>query len=339
MTGLRIATLLFITVAGPLHAATFANEYELLKKLPPEVQAFIVDHGTPDAQGYTSFNHRDQKWYEAGMQRGGCRMLIGAVLDGDAARAEAAWKAVEVTFAHQLEDGGFESNLKPGDTFPPTKVERVETACFFLQEMARAILVIEASPMSAQFKERIEALRPKLKHAGEFIESGRTALVWKVGHTANRLLIGAKAFGLCGVVLKDEGLKASAVKLIEEALKRRDEGGVFIENQGRDSSYDAVCLLMAQVLGIYLPHPALEDATQKTMAWLRTRVQEDGRVETEGNTRTGVGKEASALAGHPKQVNYPEVAQTFAFYGMLHDDAEYIELAKKVDAYRRTHSL
>lgn len=339
MIGLRVALLLCATVVAPLHAATFANEYELLKKLPPEVQAFIVDHGVPDEQGYTSFNHRDQKWYEAGMQRGGCRMVIGAVLDGDTARADAAWKAIEVTFAHQLDDGGFESNLKPGDTFPATKVERVETACFFLQECSRAILIIQASPRAPQFKERIDALLPKLKHAGEFIESGRDALVWKVGHTANRLLIAAKAFGLTGIVLKDETLKASAGKLVEEALKRRDEGGVFIENKGRDSSYDAVCMLMAQVLSIYLPNPALDDAVQKTMAWLRTRVEDDGKVQVEGNTRTGVGKEASPLAGHPKQVNYPEVAQTFAFYSQLHDDPACLKIAKKVDAYRKSHSL
>ncbi len=134
------------------------------------------------------------------------------------------------------------------------------------------------------------------------------------------------------MVLDDETLKASSRKLVQEALKRRDADGVFIERGGRDSSYNAVSLLMGQVLLMYLPDPALEEAMVKTMAWERTRIHDTGEVEVDGNTRTVVGLE-SGISGKPKDVNYSEVAQALCYYGMLHDDADAVELAKKVAAW------
>lgn len=312
----------------------FASEYELLRQVPPTLFALFADKSEPDEQGFVGFHHRDGKWYEAGMQRGGCRMLIGAVVTGDEKRADAAWRAIDVTFAHQIDDGGFLSNPKPGDQHPATKAERIETAYFFLQELGHAILVVTASPMEGHFHDRIEALEPKLRRATAFLQSGFDTIYPKCGHTANRLLIAAKAFGLCGVVLNDDTLKASSGKLVAMALKRRDADGVFIERGGRDSSYNAVSLLMGQVLLLYLPNPDLDAAMVKTMAWERTRIKETGEVDVEGNTRTGVGLE-TGISGQPKKVNYPEVAQALCYFGMLHDDSGAIALAEKVQAWNK----
>lgn len=312
--------------------ASFSSEYELFQQMPPAARSLMTDTSEPDAQGFVGFHHRDGKWYEAGMQRGGCRMLISAVVAGDEKRADSAWRAIEVTFAHQIDDGGFLSSPKPGDKHPATKAERVETAFFFLQELGRAILVVRASPMESHFHDRLVALEPKLRRATAFLQSGFDGIVLKCGHTANRLLISAKAFGLCGVVLNDEALKASSAKLVAAALKRRDADGVFIERGGRDSSYNAVSMLMGQVLLLYLPNPELDAAMVKTMAWQRTRIKETGQVDVEGNTRTGVGRE-TGMSGHPKKVNYSEVVQALCYFGVIHDDPSAITLAEKVQAW------
>lgn len=305
------------------------SEYELLRQFPPPVlSGMITNTGAPDAQGFIGFHHRDGAWYEAGMQRGGCWMLIGAVVAGDTNRADAAWRSIETTFAHQIADGGFLSVRKPGDTHEPTHPERVETAYFYLQELGHALLVVRASPMEKHFHARITALEPNLRRAAAFIESGYETILAKVGHTANRLFIAAKAFGLCGIVLDDEKLKATARLLTTEALKRRDAEGVFIERGGRDSSYNAVSLLMAQVLLLHLPDAKLEAALGPAMAWQRTRVLPSGEVLIAGNTRTGSGQEQ--MMGHPKDVNYREVALAFAYFGMTHKDAEALQLAEKV---------
>src|SRR5437867_11869021 len=87
-------------------AAKFASEYELFRQLPSATLAGLVtNNGQPDAQGFIGFHQRDGKWYEAGMQRGGCWILIGAVVAGDQKRADDAWRSVEATFARQVEVG------------------------------------------------------------------------------------------------------------------------------------------------------------------------------------------------------------------------------------------
>jgi hypothetical protein len=311
--------------------ATFASEYELLRRLPASLAGVITNTGAPDAQGFIGFHQRDGKWYEAGMQRGGCWMLIGAVVAGDAARADNAWRSIETTFAHQTEDGGFLSVRKPGYLHEPTKAERVETAFFYLQELGHAILVVQASPLEGHFHDRIAALEPKLRRACAFIQAGYDGIILKAGHTANRMFIAAKAFGLCGLILKDDVLKKSSRKLVAVAMAKRDADGVFVEKGGRDSSYNAVSLLMAQVLALYLPDPELDAALVKAMAWERTRIKPTGEVQVAGNTRTGLGQEQ--MMGKPKTVNYREVALALCYFGMTHDDPGALAQAEKVHAW------
>ena len=327
-----LSALAVIGVGSSAAAVNFASEYELLRQLPTAaLSGVITNTGVPDAQGFIGFHQQQGKWIEAGMQRGGCWMLIGAVVAGDEKRADEAWRSIDATFAHQVEDGGFLSVRKPEISHKPTRAERVETAFFYLQELGHAILVVQASPMEGHFHDRIEALKPKMRRACAFIQSGRDGIVKKVGHTANRLFIAAKAFGLCGIVLNDEELKATSRKLVALALERRDADGVFIEKSGRDSSYNAVSLLMGQVLAIYQPDPVLDAAFVKAMAWERTRIQPTGEVEVKGNTRTGVGKEV--YMGHPKNVNYREVILALCYFGMIHDNPRDLELAEKVCAW------
>ena len=200
---------LFVAGLGlPAAAANFASEYELLRQLPTAaLSGVFTNTGVPDAQGFIGFHQQQGKWIEAGAQRGGCWMLIGAVVAGDEKRADEAWRSIDATFARQVEDGGFLSVRRPGISHWPTRAERVETAFFYLQELGHAILVVQASPMEGHFHERIEALKPRMRRACAFIQANRDGIVKKVGHTANRLFIAAKAFGLCGIILSDEGSK------------------------------------------------------------------------------------------------------------------------------------
>jgi hypothetical protein len=313
-------------------SGSFSSEYELLRKLPGSIlPGVITNTGLPDEHGFIGFHQREGKWIEAGMQRGGCWMLIGAVVAGDVPRADAAWKSIEATFARQVEDGGFLSVKKPEASHEPTLPERVETAFFYLQELGHAILVVQASPMEGHFHDRIAALKPKMRRACGFIQSGYDGIIVKAGHTANRMFIAAKAFGLCGKILEDEELKASSRKLVAVALKRRDGDGVFVESGGRDSSYNAVSLLMAQVLALYLPDPVLAAALDRAMEWQRTRILPTGEVSVQGNTRTGVGKEV--FMGQPKAVNYHEVVLALCYFGMTHDDPPLLALAEKVHTW------
>ena len=300
-------------------AEPIRKEYDLLLKIPRP----IIEPMIPSQPGTIIIG------------RGGCRYLIAAVVTGDQARADDAWKSIDATFAQQAKDGGLEGG--GGPWYLPFNAHgvRVENMYFFLQELGHALLVVQASPMEPHFHDRIEALKPRLRKACNFIQKGYSTIIPKVGHTANRLLIAAKAFGLCGLVLDDSQLKASSSLLVRAALERRDKDGVFIERGGRDSSYNAVSILMGTHLSLYIPNPDLEAAFIPAMAWQKARIKPTGEVEVEGNTRTGVGKEPSK-SGIPKQVNYGEVSQTLWYYGVLHDDPGSIALALKVEEYRRS---
>ena len=66
---------------------------------------------------------------------------------------------------------------------------------------------------------------------------------------------------------------------------------MFIENGGRDSSYNVVSIFFGQVLALHVPLPEFEAALPAAVAWELTRIRDTGEVDVTGNTRTGVGKE------------------------------------------------
>jgi hypothetical protein len=324
-------------LAAGLAAAALARptEFELLKKFPPGRLTALVAGGAPDANGWVGGNRSQRTWIGVGTQRGGCWYLIGAVVAGDVARADDAWRSIDAAFAQQLPDGSFAQGPKD-DTGPADpRTASVQGTFFYLQELSHALLVIRQSPLEPHFRERIAALEPKIRRAGAFISAGYNTIIENSTKAVNRIIIAAKAFGLSGLVLHDEQLIATSRKLVAYALTLRDADGVFIEKGGRDSSYNAVSIFFGQVLALHLDLPELETAFPAAMAWEVTRIKPTGEVEVEGNSRTGVGKET--YLGQPKGVNYKEIVFTLTFYGLVHHDDRALALADKVFAWSEAH--
>ncbi len=305
------------------------TEYEVLRAFPPGRLAALSAGDLPDRHGFTGGNRTLGKWLEAGPQRGSCRAVIAGVVLGDLARADDAWRGIDTAFAHQRPDGGFEAGIRPNGQSARPLPAAVETSFFFLQELGRAILVIRQSPHEAHFRDRIGALEPKLRRACDFMASGYDTILPHHGHAVNRVLIAAKAFGTCGLVLRDERLVDQARRLVAFAVTRRDEAGVFLEKGGRDSSYNAVSILFGGVLALHLPLPELDAALPSAVAWQISRVRDTGEVMAEGNTRTGVGKEPG-FDGKAKDVNYNEVVLALTIYGLAHHDPSALAAADRV---------
>ncbi len=310
------------------------TEYEVLRSLPPGWLEEISRNDMPDAQGLAGGNRSQGRWIEAGAQRGSCRAVIAAVVTGDLERADQAWRGITTTFEHQREDGGFTAAERPNGGSSATGPAAVETAYFFLQELGRAILVIRQSPHEAHFREHIQAIQPKLRKACDFLAAGESTILPKSRKAVNRVFIAAKAFGTCGRVLNDESLVATSRRLVAEALLQRDADGVFLEHGGRDSSYNAVSLLFAQVLALHVPMPELDEALKKAARWQVSRVLDSGEVDARGNTRTGVGKEPG-YNGQPKGINHNEVILALALHGVVHGDRRAMDAAGRVLAWTR----
>ncbi len=308
------------------------REYDVLRAFPAGRLESLSRGDIPDARGLTGSNRANGSWLEAGPQRGSCRGVISAVVAGNMTAADDAWRGIDVAFEHQRPDGGFDAEIRPNGSSARPHGAAVETAFFFLQELGRAILVIRQSPHEGHFHARIVALEPKIRRACEFISAGYDTIIANSSHAVNRIIIAAKAFGTCGLVLHDDALVATSRRLIAHALTLRDKEGVFIENGGRDSSYNVVSILFGQVLALHVPLRDFEAALPAAVGWELTRIRETGEVDVTGNTRTGVGKEKS-YSGQPKNVNYTEVVLALTYYGLVHHDPAVLAAADRVFAY------
>lgn len=335
---MKLIPFVVATLVSCVTALAARSEYEILRSLPAGRFAAITAGDKPDAKGLTGSNHLNGSWLEAGPQRGSCRAVIAAVVAGDLAAADDAWRGIDVAFAHQRADGGFEAAERPNGASAKPLAAAVETAFFFLQEYGRAVLVIRQSPHAAHFEARITALEPQLRRAAAFITAGYDTIIASSSKAVNRIIIAAKAFGTCGVALKDDKLVALSRQLIAHALTLRDPEGVFIENGGRDSSYNVVSILFGQVLALHVPLPEFEAALPAAVAWQLTRVLPSGEIDVSGNSRTGVGKEKSYF-GTPKNVNYKEIILALTLYGTVHKDPAALAAADRVFAYAEKHNL
>jgi hypothetical protein len=333
-----VAGLLMSGPAISVAEQTSLREYDVLRSYPPGRLAALHAGDKPDANGFTGGNRGKGFWIEVGPQRGSCRGVIAGVVLGDLAAADDCWRGIDTAFAHQRADGGFDAIIKPNGNSSREGGAAVETAYFFLQELGRAILVIRESPHEAHFHERLVALEPKLRRAADFILAGYDTIIPKVGHTVNRVIIAAKAFGLCGLALDDPRMVEKSRLLIAHALTLRDKEGVFIERGGRDSSYNVVSILFGQVLALHLPLPEFEAALPAAVKWQLTRILPSGEVDVSGNTRTGVGLEADPFSGKAKTVNYTEIAMALTLYGTIHQDKNVLAAADRVFSYKQRNS-
>jgi hypothetical protein len=284
------------TTSTPDHAA-------ILRQMPA---AFLGRTGSvPDANGFVGYNRNGFK--AASFQRGATVTLALAAARADQRLAENCWRAVDATFAHQTEAGDF------GDP--------AESVAFWLCELSRALLVIQQSTLAPQFQERIEALKPKLARAAQWLAGQRERLQREDRAAPNRLFFDAEGFLFCSRLLNDAALGKIGREFLEQGMKLyRAEDGVFLEHNGGDSSYQAVNLLRLQEIVLHFPDPKVEEAIAKGMQWEVARIGADGAVSTEGNTRVFSGGEK--FMGHEKQVNVGEIALALLyFHGRTGDPA------------------
>lgn len=333
----RSVLVLFVLAASVVFGgkARWQSEYDMLMTLPAGLMPSLLV-SEPDTNGLIGYHKEVGKWHQAGMQRGGARHFLGGVLAGDIERMERGWMSIEATFARQKENGDFLVVPRDFDRGPRTFDIRVETNYFYLQACMQALLVLRDSPYAPRFHHRVEALKPKIARAADFIMSGKEGIVAKVGHTANRVFIAAKALGLAGVYLGNADYIAESKRLSAIALTLVDDEGVFLEGGGRDSSYNAVSVLFGQIVELYLPDPAFEAGMRRAVDWQLTRITGDGDVLAAGNTRTGPqGELTQGGTGGPKKINRREVAVALIYHGLMYDRPEATAAGMRVVEWMR----
>ncbi|HTA75637.1 MAG TPA: hypothetical protein VK791_00605 [bacterium] len=277
--------------------------------MPKELQREYKG-GKVDDNGMMS--HNQPKYLGAEYQRGGMDTLAAGLALRNKEWIAEGFEVAYVTFMQQKPDGGF------GDKVPTG-------TAFWLNACARTFLALKQSEYWAEYQPRVETYNSALSLASAYLVNNYGKLVKHDKNTPNRLLIDADALFFTAKLLGAEPPR-EAYKLRDMALALFDkESGAFQENGGGDSSYQAVNLQMLMYYATYYPSSDIDVVIHQGLEWELDKIGADGSVSTEGNSRTGVGKEV--YFGKAKEVNTREVALMFAYAGQLYRDYNYTETA------------
>jgi len=255
----------------------------------------------------------------AALQRDVLWLAYRAISKRDAIAMDKVVNALEFGFSSLTPEGNFENGLGAS----PKKA--VGADAFFLQAYCRIEQLISRSTFKDNYSARMAAMNAKLPRALGWLKRNHGELYRQDKAATNRLFFDAIALGLCGKIAGDSQAIALGKKFLAVALDNQRADGTFSENGGYDSSYQAVSLLNLAVLIPYLREKKLlMNALERGAEWELTRIKQNGRVETSGNTRTGVGREGN------KEVNYFEVMVALFFAGGLLGDQRYSDAAEDV---------
>ena len=318
-----------------LAAAAAVSPLTTLQKIPPDTLRLVVAQGSPVAAGLNGRNRT--MWISVGAQNGAMQPLIYAAVRGDAAVADTYWPVVVESFKHQNSDGSFQyASVVDGKPFDTRGLPT--DAAFWLSQSAYALLLLQTSSLGPKYQARIEALRGPYRLAETWLaRPGNLALMEFVDSGAtNRLLIDAQALLLSNMLAPNNDASAAGQSLLSLALSAQSPEGFFREHGGPDTSYNAVsCLTLEQIALFYTSDPRLLPSVQRCAKWEMGRIDANGRVSTEGNTRTG--PSFRTAAGAVYSIDSYRIAQMLAVYGALVNDDGALAIARRVILYYKTH--
>jgi hypothetical protein len=226
---------------------------------------------------------------------------------------------------------GFQQ-MKPDGSFDCP--DSFHSTSFLMESTSHAILLIEASPRAAEFHVQLEAMKAPLLTCAKWMISpanDKPAEKQRL-YTHRRFLLGCGLME-CAMITQDAAIREKAVFYVDDGVSLQRDDGAFPEKGGHDSSYHSVGLIYLQRLLLITPpelkKPAWEQAAARGTEWLRGRIDENGTVSVEGNTRTGAGQE-KGRTGALKNVNLPEVATTLLYRHESTRDESWLTLARKV---------
>jgi hypothetical protein len=307
-----------------------------------EASAIAAPGAAIDANGLIGRNRRYGTMVSPRLQLGaGAALRIG--LHADRQMAINGFRAIEVGTQAIAPDGEVVS-IKPPDAPLGAELsisDKASGAAFFMADACPAVLALRASPDAETFvdkarRDRVIAaldrgLRWLMQHAGELEKVD--------GRAPNRVLYDALAYHSCGVLTGNEAAQTLATRFVALALSQTRKDGVFVEQKGSDTTYQAVSVRLA--LDLLLTGYAGPDAAQLNLAWqsgviwLGNRIMADGRVDSTGNTRTCAGGES--FLGTEKKVWPPGVYGALIYAAELGGNPDMKAAAARLSAWARAN--
>jgi hypothetical protein len=315
LAAFTLSCALLMHARGPADAAT--SELDVLNDIPRGVLDRMEFDAKPDPQGAMQLNVGG--WRAVVYQRVAIPLVWTGAVEGDASKIDDGWRAIDLAFAHQLADGSFET--VDGKPMPPSEMS------FWLEAVCHALLVVQDSSLATRYAPRIAALKPKIANAVAWLE--RPSVRKNLLHgdfyngaffASNRLFVDATAFLTASQLLDDPKPLVYARQFLAQALSRETAAGVFPEEGGYDSSYQAASLLHATYLLLRDPSaPGLRAGIAKALRREVRSVDSTGTLIVLGNTLTA-GRESAS--GKVKTPDLRSVILGLYYSGVyLHDAA------------------
>jgi hypothetical protein len=264
-------------------------------------------------------------WYIE-QQRTGATLIIGGIVHNNPTAIQEGIAMFDWGFAHQSPDGGFDGS---SDEFHST--------AFFVEAVAHACLVLEASPYAAQYASQVAQftadddraaqwmITPSILSRGEYDDLRYT----------HREYLDADALGETSLLANDPTLMPAARQFIQTGISLQQPDGVNPELGGHDSSYQGVGLVYAERWETYFPNdpldPDLDHSIIKGLEWEETMILPTGEISTAGNTRTA-GQELNP-SGTVKTVAHVSVETAFAYRAAVNGSPRWEADALKISHF------
>jgi len=329
------------TAAGLVEPKT--SDTKAYNKYPRDALS-IVTPGMPPTTNY--FLGRNYLWnglYSPRWQLHSGKALRIMLAAGRSADARKAFMAIKAGTDAIGPDGNLPFLLPPamqGYVVTPSIV--AQAGSFFLGEACLAIKAFQTYPPSmtglVASQTELEQIKSALGRGLVWLQSQDGILFTADSISANRLLFDALTYQACGTLLDDGPAIGLVDKYLAKSTTLFDGRGYFIEKSGWDTHYQAVTinqgneLLLAGYDSLYAD--ILKNQLKLAAAWLLARVDANGVVHSDGNTR--ICWSGENLLGGEKLLDPREVWRALLYSGIRLNDELLQNAAGKVAAWFRS---
>ena len=278
------------------------------------------------------------KWYIE-EQRTGADAIAGGLSKDDTAAIDRGLLLFKWGFAQQASDGSFPGTAGGQDW------QEFHSTSFFVEAVARACLLLQASKYADKYAGQINALKPKLLKAALWMTTPDVERDGKKHNdpTTHRFYLVGCAFGETGVLCGNDDLIKRSAGYVRTGIGRQDPSGFNPEKGGPDTSYNAAGLVFAQryytmvgsaaarVSGDSRLLPDLYAMIGRGVAWEAYQIDPDsGQVSQAFNTRVGGKHTENDRGGKPKKLAKGQVYRCLAYWAQLSGDQSNMDLAMRV---------
>jgi hypothetical protein len=313
------------SVDGALKDLSFETSVFMTETAYRDVSNLNLESSPDGAYGANQAWDKTHKgnWYIE-EQRFGADVVAGGIAVNDTDAIDRGLRILGWGFKQQTPDGGFHCP------------EPFHSTSFFVEAVAHSLLLLQASKYSAQYSQIIADMKPKLFMAAHWMTVPQNESRGKKvnrRYTHRRYLVAA-ALGETGVLMGDASLIARSESYVREGLALQSAAGYNPELGGWDSSYHAKGMVFAcryyTIVASNEMRQALYPMLDKAAKWEASRIDDDGNINTEGNTRVGGKKTEKGRSGKGKKVEVRLVYEAFYYWSVISGDTSYEKLAQKV---------